>query len=84
MEIIVNKIAIIDITEEEYQMIKKKREKDAHIAKQNSYIDELNSLITKMKNDGFTLSIKNNNKTSRINKAEAWGDSGNSWINLVE
>lgn len=84
MEVIANKIAIIDITEEEYQMIKKKREKDARIAKQNSYIDELNSLITRMKNDGFTLSIKNNNKIPCITKAQAWGDYDNNWINLVE
>ena len=84
MEAIANKIAIIEITEEEYQMIKKKRERDAHIAKQHNYIDELNSLITRMKNDGFTLSFKNNSKSFRITKAEAWGDCDNNWINLIE
>jgi hypothetical protein len=70
-----------EITADEFEMLKKKRAKDARIALRNSYIDEINELIARMEKDGFTLGVKNP-KAWSLNEAKPWGDAGDSWIEL--
>ena len=79
--IVENTMIAVEITAEEFEMLKKKRAKDAHIALRNSYIDEINELIARMKKDGFTLGVKNP-KAWGLHEAKPWGDAGDSWIEL--
>ena len=69
----------VEITQEELNIIIKKREKDAHRAKRNSYIDEMNDLLARAKADGFTFATKG---AQFINKAKPWNDSGDNWIRV--
>ena len=57
----------VEITQEELNIIIKKREKDAHRAKLNSYVDEMNDLLARAKADGFTFAIKG---VQSVNKAK--------------
>ena len=79
--IVENTMIAVEITAEEFEMLKKKRAKDAHIALRNSYIDEINELIARMNKDGFTLGVKNP-KAWSLQEAKPWGDAGDSWIEL--
>lgn len=49
----------------------KKREKDAHTAKRNSYIDEMNELLRRAEADGFTFAMQGGKV---MHKATPWGD----------
>ena len=71
--------APIEITQEELDLIMKKREKDAHTAKRNSYIDEMNELLARAKDDGFTFATTN---VMSMNKAKPWNDSADNWIRV--
>ena len=79
--IVENTMIAVEITADEFEMLKKKRAKDARIALRDSYIDEINELIARMKKDGFTLGNKNP-KVWSLNEAKPWGDAGDSWIEL--
>lgn len=79
--IVENTMIAVEITAEEFEMLKKKRAKDARIALRNSYIDEINELIARMRKDGFTLGVKNP-KAWSLQEAKPWGDAGDSWIEL--
>ena len=61
----------IEITQEELDLIMKKRERDAHTAKRNSYIDEMNELLARAKDDGFTFAMEG---VRTMRKAKPWGD----------
>lgn len=71
--------APIEITQEELELIMKKREKDAHIAKRNSYIDEMNALLRRANADGFTFAMGTN---MTMSKATPWGDAYDRWIKI--
>ena len=71
--------ATIEITQEELDVILKKREKDAHRAKRNSYIDEMNDLLARAKADGFTFAMKG---AITMDKAKPWNDSADKWIKV--
>lgn len=51
--------APIEITQEKLNLIIKKREKNTHTTKRNSYINKINELLTQTKDDGFTFAIEN-------------------------
>ena len=57
----------VEITQEELNIIIKKREKDARRAKLNSYVDEMNDLLARAKADGFTFAIRG---AQSVNKAK--------------
>ena len=61
----------IEITQEELDLIMKKRDRDAHTAKRNSYIDEMNELLARAKDDGFTFAMEG---VRTMRKAKPWGD----------
>lgn len=69
----------IEITQEELDIIIKKREKDAHRAKRNSYIDEINDLLSRAKADGFTFAMKG---AMSMSKAKPWNDAADNWIKV--
>ena len=69
----------VEITQEELNIIIKKREKDAHRAKLNSYVDEMNDLLARAKADGFTFATKG---TQSVNKAKPWNDPNDNWIRI--
>lgn len=69
----------IEITQEELDMIMKKREKDAHRAKLNSYVDEMNDLLARAKADGFTFAIRG---AQSVNKAKPWNDPNDNLIRV--
>ena len=71
--------APIEITQEELDLIMKKRKKDAHIAKRNSYIDEMNDLLARAKADGFTFGTKS---AVSMTKAKPWNDAADNWIRV--
>ena len=79
--VVQNTMIAVEITAEEFAMLKKKRAKDARIALRNAYIDEINDLIARMEKDGFTLGTKNP-KAWSLREAKPWGDAGDSWIEL--
>jgi hypothetical protein len=79
--VVQNTMIAVEITAEEFEMLKKKRAKDAHIALRDSYINEINDLIARMKKDGFTLGVKNP-KAWGLHEAKPWGDAGDSWIEV--
>ena len=63
--------APIEITQEELDLIMKKRKKDAHIVKRNSYIDEMTELLRRAEADGFTFAMQGGKV---MHKATPWGD----------
>ena len=69
----------VEITQEELNIIIKKREKDAHRAKRNSYIDEMNDLLARAKADGFTFATTN---VMSMNKAKPWNDPNDNLIRV--
>jgi hypothetical protein len=72
----------MELTEEEVEMIMKKREKDTRRAKRDRYIEEMRDLLARAKEDGFTFGHNKTPTCSRINTVEAWGDAKESWIRL--
>ena len=78
---IASAIVGIELTEEEVEMIMKKREKDAHRAKRDSYIAEMKDLLARAKEDGFTFGHRAP-KSWAINEVKPWGDAAESWIQL--
>lgn len=81
LTIIAEPLITMEVTSEEQKMILKKREKDAHIALRNSYIDELNDLIARMTADGFTLGNKSSS-SYKLREAKPWGDASDCWIEI--
>lgn len=71
--------APIEITQEELDLIMKKRKKDAHIAKRNSYIDEMTELLRRAEADGFTFAMQG---VKTMHKAKPWGDAADNWIKV--
>lgn len=69
----------VEITQEELNIIIKKREKDAHRAKLNSYVDEMNDLLARAKADGFTFAIRG---AQSVNKAKPWNDPNDNLIRI--
>ena len=69
----------VEITQEELNIIIKKREKDARRAKLNSYVDEMNDLLARAKADGFTFVIRG---TQFVNKAKPWNDPNDNLIRV--
>ena len=69
----------IEITQEELDLIMKKRERDAHTAKRNSYIDEMNELLARAKDDGFTFAMDG---VRTMRKAKPWGDAADRLIKV--
>ena len=74
------KTTIMEITEEEKEIIMKKREKEAHIAQQEAFIDEMNDLIKRINQAGFSLATSG---PFFINHAERWGDREDKYIRLA-
>ena len=75
-------IVNLELTQEEVEMIIKKRERDARLARRNKYIDERKDLLARAKADGFTFGRKDSS-TLRITEVEPWGDAAESWIRLI-
>ena len=71
--------APIEITQEELDLIMKKREKDAHTAKRNSYVDEMNELLRRAEADGFNFAMQG---VRVIHKATPWGDAADRLIRV--
>ena len=69
----------VEITQEELNIIIKKREKDAHRAKLNSYVDEMNDLLARAKADGFKFAIRG---AQFVNKAKPWNDPNDNLIRV--
>ena len=69
----------VEITQEELDLIIKKREKDAHKAKLNSYVDEMNDLLSRAKSDGFTFAM---NGPHSMSKAKPWNNAADNWIKV--
>lgn len=69
----------VEITQEELDLIIKKREKDAHRAKRNSYVDEMNDLLNRAKADGFTFAM---NGPHSMSKAKPWNNAADNWIKV--
>ncbi len=69
----------VEITQEELDLIMKKREKDAHTAKRQSYIAEMNDLFARASKDGFTFATE---KVESIHRAKDWGDAAGNWIKV--
>ena len=69
----------IELTKEELALIMKKRKKDAHIAKRNSYIDEMNELLDRARADDFTFAMAG---VKIMHKATPWGDASDSFIRI--
>ena len=78
--IVENAKIAVEITTEEFEMIKQKRAKDAHIILRDTYINEINDLIARMEKDGFTLGSKHS--TLRLREAKPWKDVDDCWIEL--
>ena len=78
---ITSAIVGIELTEEEVEMILKKREKDAHRAKRDGYIEEMKDLLARAKADGFTFGHRAP-KSWAIGEVKPWGDAADSWIQL--
>ena len=76
---IVSSTVAVEITEEELALIIKKREKDAHTAKRQGYIDEMNNLLARASRDGFTFSM---NGPHTMRNAKSWGDAAGNWIKV--
>lgn len=70
---------IIEISPEEYEMIMRAREKQMKKARQAELITELNDLLARIKEAGFTVST---DKVDSFTKAEPWGDAYDSWIRV--
>ena len=49
---------VAKITKEELEYLMAKRKKDAHDAKRQGYIDEMNDLLMRAKQDGFVFGVK--------------------------
>ena len=77
--IVATTTAPIEITQEELDLIMKKRKKDAHIAKRNSYIDEMTELLRRAEADGFTFAMQGGNV---MHKATPWGGASDNWIKV--
>lgn len=71
--------APIEITQEELDMIMKKREKDAHTAKRNAYIKEMNELLARARADGFIFTTK---EAMSMSKAKPWNTTDDDWIKV--
>lgn len=70
---------LIEISPEELQMILKAREKQRKKVRQAELVAELNDLLAKIKEEGFTVSTGNVNT---FQKAAPWGDADGSWIRV--
>ena len=70
---------LIEISPEEFQMILRAREKQRKKVRQAELIAELNDLLAKIKEEGFTVST---GKVDSFTKAEPWGDASGSWIRV--
>jgi hypothetical protein len=79
---IASTIVNLELTQEEVEMIIKKRERDAHLARRNKYIEEMKDLLARAKADGFTFGRKDSN-ILKITEVEPWGDAAENWIRLV-
>jgi hypothetical protein len=77
---VVDTTLVVEITEEELAYLMRKREKDAHNAKRESYVDEMNNLFARAKRDGFTFATSNR---CSLSKVESWGDASGNWIRVA-
>ena len=73
------KIILMEITEEEFNHLVKRREEEAHRLAREKYIEEFVALIRRAQNDGFVFA---NAKAERIKAAEAWPDAAGNWIKI--
>lgn len=74
------KLIVIELTEEELGMVMKKREADAKQARLEGYVTELNDLIARASADGFVIAT---NGPHRLLKAEPWNNAAKDWIRVV-
>lgn len=74
------KLIVIELTEEELGMVMKKREADAKQARLEGYVAELNDLIARASADGFVIAT---NGPHRLLKAEPWNNAAKDWIRVV-
>ena len=70
----------IEISKEEYEMIMEKRARQRHKERNAELADELNSLLQKIRSEGFTIGSSNCNTYS---KAIPWNDAANNWIKIL-
>lgn len=73
------KIILMEITEEEFNHLVKRREEEAHKLAREKYIEEFNALIKRAQNDGFVFA---NSEVKRVKFAEAWTDAAGNWIKI--
>ena len=78
---VVSAVVGIELTREEVELVLKKREKDAHRAVRDGYINEMKDLLARAKADGFTFGCKS--KVWSVSNAEPWNDAEDKWINLT-
>lgn len=70
---------IMEITEQEKEMIMKKRAEDTRNAQREAFIDEMNDLINRIQQAGFGVTMSGSHF---ISHAENWGDTAGKYIKL--
>lgn len=73
------KFIVLELTEEEFDMVMKKREADAKQVKLEGYVAELNDLIVRASADGFVIAT---NGPHRLLKAEPWNNPTKDFIRV--
>ncbi len=73
------KIVLVEITEEEFNHLIRRREEEAHKLAREKYIEEFNDLIKRAQNDGFVFA---NAEVKRVKVAEPWQDAAGNWIKI--
>lgn len=77
------KILMVELTEEELAMIMKERAKAEKQRKRQAYVDELNDLIQRAKADGFTIAANHPFKSCEsVGYAISWKDAAGNYIGL--
>lgn len=74
------KLIVLELTEEEFDMVMKKREADAKQAKLKGYVAELNDFIARASADGFVIAT---NGPHRLLKAEPWNNAAKDFIRVL-
>ena len=77
--IVIKDLHPIEISAEEWEMIMRVRERQRKKVRQSELVAELNDLLARIKDEGFTVSTS---KVNSLTKAEPWGDSDGSWIRV--
>jgi hypothetical protein len=77
------KILMVELTEEELAMIMKERARAEKQRKREAYVDELNDLIKRAKADGFTIATNHPFKSCEsVSHAVTWTDAAGNYIGL--